>query len=94
MANMSLSTQERNLTPDEVEHLDRRRRRGQLFLIICLQCLVVSTLLTLWSGQDLTYSPGWAHPMVYWDAATFILAVFFGLRGLSLRRGSTEFISY
>lgn len=94
MANLLLSAQERNLSPDEVELLDRRRRRGQLYLIICLQCLVVSTLLTLWTGQDLTYSPGWTHPVAYWNAITFTLAAFFGLRGLSLRRGSTEFISY
>jgi hypothetical protein len=94
MANMLLSPQERNLTPDEVELQDRRRRRGQLFLIISLQCVVVSVLLTLWTGQDLTYSPGMAHPMAYWNAITLLLAAFFGLRGLSLRRGSTEFNSY
>jgi hypothetical protein len=94
MANMLLSPKERNLTPDEVEHLDKRRRRGQLFLIICLQCVVVSGLLSLWSGQDLTYSPGWAHPVAYWNAITLTLAAFFGLTGLRLRRGSTEFISY
>ncbi len=94
MANMLLSAQERNLTPDEVERLDRRRRRGQLYLILCLQCLVVSTLLTLWTGQDLTYSPGWIHPVAYWNALTFLLAAYFGIRGLSLRRGSNEFISY
>jgi len=94
MPNMLLSPEERNLTPDEVEALDKRRRRGQLFLILCLQCVVVSTLLSLWTGQDLTYSPGWVHPMAYWNAATLLLAAFFGLRGLSLRRGSTEFISY
>jgi hypothetical protein len=94
MANMLLSAKERNLTPDEVERLDRRRRRGQLFLIICFQCVVVSCLLSLWTGQDLTYSPGWAHPVAYWNAITLFLAAFFGLNGLRLRRGSTEFISY
>jgi hypothetical protein len=94
MANMLLSPKERNLTPDEVEHLDKRRRRGQLFLVNCFQCLIVSTLLTLWTGQDLTYSPGWSHPVAYWNATTLILAAFFGLTGLRLRRGSTEFISY
>ncbi len=94
MANMLLSTYERNLTPDEVELLDKRRRRGQLYLVICFQCLIVSILLTLWTGQDLTYSPGWVHPMAYWNAITLLLAAYFGLRGLSLRRGSTEFISY
>ena len=32
MANTLLPIEERNLTPDQVELLDRRRRRGQLFL--------------------------------------------------------------
>jgi hypothetical protein len=94
MANTLIPAEERNLTPEEVEALDRRRRRGQLFLVICFQCLIVATLLTLWSGQDATYSPGWARPMVYWDATTFTLAVIFGLTGIHLRRGSNEFISY
>ena len=94
MANMLLPAHERNLTPAQVELLDRRRRRGQLFLVICFQCLIIGTLITLWSGQDWTYSPGWIHPMVYLDLALFGLATFFGLAGLRLRRGSTEFISY
>jgi hypothetical protein len=94
MANMILPIEERNLTPDEVEALDRRRRRGQLFLVIGLQTLVIGTLLTLWAGQDLTLSPGWHHPMVYWDVIVFTLSTFFLCRGVMLRRGSNEFISY
>jgi len=94
MANMLLSPEERNLTPEQVELLDRRRRRGQLFLVICFQCLIVSLLLTLWTGQDLTYSPGWMHPIAYWNTITLVLAAFFGLSGIRLRRGSNEFISY
>ncbi|SFS00041.1 hypothetical protein SAMN05421771_0443 [Granulicella pectinivorans] len=94
MANMLIPVNERDLTPDEVEALDRRRRRGQLFLVIGFQCLIVSCLLTLWSGQDLTYSPGWMHPVAYWNMTTGALAVFFLLSGLRLRSGSTEFISY
>jgi len=94
MANTLLPLEERNLTPDQVEQLDKRRRRGQLFLVICFQCLIVSTLLTLWSGQDLTLSPGWTHPMVYWNAITFTAAMVFGIAGVRLRRGSNEFISY
>jgi hypothetical protein len=94
MANMLIPVEERNLTPQEVEALDRRRRRGQLFLVICGQCLIVGTLVTLWAGQDLTYSPGWVRPMFYWDAVLFVLAAIFGVAGVRLRRGSTEFISY
>jgi len=94
MANLILPIEERNLTPDEVEALDRRRRRGQLFLVIGLQTLVIGTLVTLWAGQDLTYAPGWHHPMAYWDAIVFTLSMFFFVKGISLRRGSNEFISY
>jgi len=94
MANMLIPIEERNLTPDQVELLDRRRRRGQLFLTLCLQCLVVALLVTIWAGQDWTLSPGWMHPMVYWDAIMFAAALFFGIAGIRLRRGSTEFLSY
>lgn len=94
MANTLLPIEERSLTPDQVELLDRRRRRGQLFLVICFQCIIVATLMTLWSGQDLQYSPGWIHPMFYWNAITALLAVIFGIAGVRLRRGSNEFISY
>ncbi len=94
MANTLIPIEERSLSPQEVEALDRRRRRGQLFLVIGFQCLIVATLVTLWSGQDMTYSPGWARPMVYWDAITFTLAAVFLIAGISLRRGSNEFLSY
>ena len=94
MANTLIPFAERNLTPDEVELLDRRRRRGQLFLVIGTQCLIVATLVTLWAGQDATYSPGLHRPMVMWDAVTFALAAFFIAAGIALRRGTNEFLSY
>ena len=94
MANMLIPVEERHLNPEEVEVLDRRRRRGQLFLVLCGQCFIIGTLVTVWAGQDATYSPGWAHPMVYWDALLFTLAVVFGAVGVALRRGSNEFLSY
>jgi hypothetical protein len=94
MANTLIPVEERSLTPDEVALLDARRRRGQLFLVIGCQFLIVATLVTLWAGQDATYSPGWAHPMVYWDIVAFSAAAFFLVTGISLRRGSQEFISY
>jgi hypothetical protein len=86
--------EERTLTPQQVEALDRRRRRGHLLLVLCFQCLIVATLVTLWSGQDLTYSSGWVRPMFYWNAALFLLAIIFGVAGVRLRRGSQEFLSY
>jgi hypothetical protein len=94
MANHLIPVEERSLTPQEVEALDRRRRRGQLFLVLCFQCIIIGTLVTLWAGQDLTYSPGWARPMFYWDAVLFTLAAIFAVAGIRLRRGSDEFISY
>jgi hypothetical protein len=93
MANTLIPIEERNLTPDEVELLDKRRRRGQLFLVLCFQSLIVGTLVTLWSGQDATLSPG-IHPMVIWDAIAFTAALVFGVAGVRLKRGSNEFLSY
>lgn len=94
MPNMLIPAEERNLTPQQVEVLDARRRRGQLFLVLSGLCFIVATLVTIWAGQDLTYSPGWIRPMFYWDAILFILSIFFGVVGVRLRRGSTEFLSY
>ena len=94
MANTLIPIEERSLTPQQVEALDRRRRRGHLFLVLCFQCLIVATLVTLWSGQDLTYSPGWVRPMFYWNTVLFLLATVFGVAGVRMRRGSNEFLSY
>jgi hypothetical protein len=91
MANMLLPPEERNLTPDQVESLDKRRRRGHLFIVLCFQTGIIATLLTVWAGQDLTYSPGWIHPMAYYCAALFALSAFFAISGLRLRRGHPEF---
>lgn len=94
MPNFNIPAAERSLSPDEVAALDRRRRRGQLFLVIGFQTLIIATLVTLWSGQDATYSPGWAHPMVYWDAILFTLSAIFLVNGIRLRRGMHPFNSY
>ena len=66
MANTLLPPEERNLTPDQVEALDKRRDLGHTFLVIAGQFSVIATVLLLWVGQDLQYSPGWAHPMAYY----------------------------
>ncbi len=94
MANLRISAEERNLTPEQVEVLDARRRRGQLALVIGLQALVVTTVLSLWVGQDLTYSPGWQRPIFYWACVTGLLAAGCFLYGLAQRRGLHEFMSY
>ena len=94
MANTLIPVEERNLTPDEVAKLDRRRRRGQTFLVLCFLSLIVGSLVTLWAGQDATLSPGWIHPVLYWDALLFLAAIVFGILGVRLKRGSNEFFSY
>jgi hypothetical protein len=94
MANTILPAEERDLTPAQVDQLDRRRRRGQLLLVMGTQFLLIAILTTLWAGQDATYSPGWAHPMLYWDILLFVLATVCYLGGIKLRRGMNEFFSY
>jgi len=92
--NYILPVEERTLTPQQVQALDHRRRRGHLFLVIGGQFLLIAILMTLWSGQDLTYSPGWSHPMAYWDMFLFVVSMVLVVRGLALRRGINEFFSY
>jgi len=87
MANTTLPPAERNLTPDQVEALDKRRDLGHTFLVIAGQFAVIAVVLLLWVGQDLTYSPGWVHPMAYYFFLALILIVVFGIAGLILRRG-------
>lgn len=88
MANMLLPPEERNLTPDQVEALDKRRELGHTFLVIAGQFSVVATVLLLWVGQDLTYSPGWKHPMAYYFFFALLMIAGFGLAGLAMRRGT------
>ena len=94
MANMLIPVEERHLTPEQVDHLDRRRRRGQALLVIGFQALIIATIVTLWAGQDLAYSPGWAHPMAYWDGFLFLASLICFIVGIQQRRGSNEVFSY
>jgi len=91
MANLTIPVAERGLTPDETEKLDKRRQWGLTFQVIAGQLAFFAVLLTLWSGQDLTYSPGWIHPMFYYNVLTGALAVIFGIYGTYLKRGAQEF---
>lgn len=88
MANQLLPPAERNLTPDQVAALDKRRELGLALLVIAGQFSVIGTLLCLWVGQDLTYSPGWAHPMAYYLAVAIGIVVVAGGVGSWLRRGT------
>jgi len=87
MPNFLLPPEERNLTPDQVEALDKRRDLGHTFLVIACQFTAISIVLLLWIGQDLAYSPGWAHPMFYYFCIALTLVLCFGVTGLVLRRG-------
>lgn len=90
MPNMSLPPEERYLTPEQVERLDMRRRKGTLLLTIGGMFTIMATLLTVWVGQDLQYSPGLARPMTYYFlVACAIVVVSVGV-GLYLRRGTPE----
>jgi hypothetical protein len=88
MPNLLLPPEERNLTPDQVEALDKRRHLGHTFLVIAGQFSVIATVLLLWVGQDLTYSPGWDHPMAYYFFLALILVAGFGTAGIILRKGT------
>ncbi len=91
MANMLLAAEERNLNPNQVEQLDKRRNRGFLLMVIAGQFGIIATLLLLWLVQDLTYSPGWAHPVAYYFAFSVMVSGIAGLSGAYLRRGAPEF---
>ena len=88
MPNTLLPLEERNLTPDQVEALDKRRQLGHTFLVIAGQFSVIATILLLWVGQDLQYSPGWHHPMAYYFALALVLIAGFGITGMVLRKGT------
>ena len=87
MPNMLLPPEERDLTPAQVEALDQRRDLGHALLVIAGQFAVIATVLLLWVGQDLQYSPGWDHPMAYYFLLALISVAGFGIAGLILRRG-------
>jgi hypothetical protein len=91
MANMLLPIEERNLTPYQVELLDKRRSRGFMLMVVAGQFGIIATLLLVWLVQDLTYSPGWAHPIAYYFAFSVIVSMVAGSTGAWLRRGAPEY---
>ena len=88
MANSLLPPEERHLTPAQVETLDKRRDLGHTFLVIAGQFSAIATVLLLWIGQDLTYSPGWAHPMAFYFCIALAIILVCGVTGLVLRKGT------
>jgi hypothetical protein len=90
MANMSLPPEERNLTPDQVEALDMRRRRGSMLLTVAGMFTIIAVLLTCWVGQDLQYAPGFSRPMSYYFLVACGIVFVTLISGLYLRRGAPE----
>ena len=88
MANSLLPLEERTLTPAQVEALDKRRDLGHTFLVLACLFAVMASVLLLWVGQDLKYSPGWVHPMAFYFFIALALIGSFGITGLVLRRGT------
>jgi hypothetical protein len=91
MANMLIPAAERNLTPDQVEELDKRRTWGLTLQVIAGLLAIVGVVLWLWVGQDLAYSPGWILPMFYYDVIVWVAAAVLVVVGSALRRGAPEF---
>ena len=88
MENPLLPPEERHLTPDQVEALDQRRDLGHTLLVIAGQFAAIAAILLLWVGQDLSYSPGWAHPIAYYFGLALVLIAVFGVTGIMLRKGT------
>jgi hypothetical protein len=91
MANTLIPVEERNLTPRQVELLDKRRNRGFLLMVVSGQFGIIATILLLWIVQDLTYAPGWAHPVFYYFVFSLMVSGLAGLTGAYMRRGAPEF---
>ena len=91
MANTLLREEERHLNPDEVRALDKRRNRGLMLMVVSTQFLIVSVVLLLWIGQDITYAPAWAHPVAYYFVVAVIVSACTGLAGMAMRRNAPEF---
>ncbi len=62
MQNMLLPPEERNLTPDQVEALDKRRELGHTLLVIAGQFAVIATVLSALGGSGSNLLPGLGAP--------------------------------
>ncbi len=91
MPNILLPPEERNLTPDQVAALDKRRFRGLKLQVMGGILGIMATLLTVWAGQDFTYDPGWIHPMGYYMIVAGILSLVCIVAGTVMRKGTPEF---
>ena len=91
MANLSIPLVERNMTPQQIDALELRRRKGALLLTIAGQFTVIATLLCLWAGSDLVWSPTLAKPIDIYLLVAVTIVLVAGSTGVYLRRGAPEF---
>ncbi len=91
MANLSIPLEERNMTPQQIDALELRRRKGTLLLTIAGQFTVIAVLLCAWAGSDLVWSPGLAKPIDFYLALAVTIILVAGTTGIYLRRGAPEF---
>jgi hypothetical protein len=91
MANTYLPEYERNLSPDEVALIDKRRSKGMMLMVVSGQFAIITMVLLLWVVQDATYAPGWAHPILYYFILAILISITAGATGAYLRRGAPEF---
>jgi membrane protein required for beta-lactamase induction len=91
MANTLLPVKEQTLTPTEVARLDKRRSRGLMLMVVSGQFALITVVLLLWLVQDVTYAPGWAHPILYYFIVAVLISGISGMSGVYLRRGAPEF---
>ena len=87
MANMTIPEAERNLTPAQVARAGQAAAVGTGVPGDLGAVRVFRGAAVLWTGQDLQYSPGWVHPMFYYNVLAAVMAVVFGIYGTYLRRG-------
>ncbi len=62
-----------------------------MLMVVSGQFAIISVVLLLWVYQDLTYAPGWAHPVAYYFAFSVAVSALTGIIGAYLRRGAPEF---
>jgi archaellum biogenesis protein FlaJ (TadC family) len=90
MVSTALCTEKHNSAPAQVEPLFNLRDLGHTLLVIAGQLAAIAVILLLWVCKDLSYSPGWAHPIGYYFAITLAAIAILGVAGILLRRQNTR----
>lgn len=82
MAEKPQRGEERNPMPS------KRHALGHTILVLAVQLAAITVALLTWVNRDLTYSPGWEHPMIYYLGFAMIIIAILGAAGFFLRRGT------